>query len=1153
MYEFDSLVITDTLVLSINGRLDSLLSDSLLSIQNNPAKLVVEIIVKRNSTLSPRFELIDKKQLVEEISILATHSEFLKRDLNNFGLTDVYRRYQNNPFLAPFLPRDLDVGSSLFINNPEWGGNLYNQETIQRLDSFYNWQDILYKDSTLELKNKVSYKDVTENYRESVTNSANALRLVAENNHATQKQSGSLLDANTILIGLSDFLEERAQEELNITFLDRFKKNLRESGELNILFPRTLTLFEQFEISNYRTLLENAQPVFKSDLSEIAINFPKLLNLPKYADLYNSPEVYNLVFIYSIANMVYRDTPVDTILLQSFADLHQRSVRLHDTLNATVARRILSDTTTAPAYVLDLQNLSAKYSKGLIASRDTLDDIKSELGKQRDSINTEMASLSLNRGIWNEEYKRLDRQVNRGSPAPAFPDSRLYPYDLQANGPTVYRQYIDANLQGKQFYGYLRQLEGLEEYDRYFSKKAKPSDLSFGALSLLEQWLDADSPGKLLDWRQSLSDAARQTLELKLKVVNYKLKLTRLQRQFEEMMGKRSALNSAIQQELLFWSAQDGIDSFYLASMDALSAGLSTGLPTWRSVNGQLRRAQSRGITIDSIVNSGDQQPLVVLDDANTLINGIRQRLDQRLGELQSVFPGVSPPANPFFRTLDSLSQIEEQLIRQALAPVERLEDRLAASADSLQLLQSRWPDSIRTELAQLQKQYGSGDIIRSIDNANNLGQILEFTINLLYSLKDGSSHQVSRTVTNAQTGQVVNQLVLETQKWMSRDQFVEIMRNDTSQAALLGLIYQRLVSLKGFPNISSEATALWTTKFLNSIYDLGDIRRQLEAKKDTVKNLEFNDYYPFIKVSVDLINTVITTPYRDTTTLVSGKPILGVVPVISNEALTLYENIYAGNYGKAIYNTMELFKTITDVYFNRLIEKKTALAKNKMNKDKDLREINGKIRRFERIRNAILLYGTFMAEIVDAKNSNDVKLALRAAALPPGSSRIKRETTFNISLNAYFSLAGGTENLQAGGGEAEQSGKGWFGLSVPVGISFSKGFANKSGGGVSLHVSLLDIGAITAFRLDDSAETLPELEFRNFFAPGLIGFYNFKNSPFSLGAGWQYGPQQRKISDTSTGSQQGSRWLFSLGIDLPIFNFYTGPKTITTQDTTLK
>ncbi|MEO0340846.1 MAG: hypothetical protein AAF242_16755, partial [Bacteroidota bacterium] len=55
----------------------------------------------------------------------------------------------------------------------------------------------------------------------------------------------SSINQAAILEGLTSFIEKRAQEELNILFLNRLSKKLDDS-EIGILFPKTKLLFERF-------------------------------------------------------------------------------------------------------------------------------------------------------------------------------------------------------------------------------------------------------------------------------------------------------------------------------------------------------------------------------------------------------------------------------------------------------------------------------------------------------------------------------------------------------------------------------------------------------------------------------------------------------------------------------------------------------------------------------------------------------------------------------------------------------------------------------------------------------------------------------------------------------------------------------------------
>ena len=227
----------------------------------------------------------------------------------------------------------------------------------------------------------------------------------------------------------------------------------------------------------------------------------------------------------------------------------------------------------------------------------------------------------------------------------------------------------------------------------------------------------------------------------------------------------------------------------------------------------------------------------------------------------------------------------------------------------------------------------------------------------------------------------------------------------------------------------------------------------------------------------------------------------------------------------------MELFRTITD----------PRLPDSTGINNKEFKEYRRASYRRNKIRNAILLYGTFMADVINAETSDDVRMALEAAAAPPGSSRIKRELEFNLSVNSYLGIGAGAEKLLDLPGDNI---KPTLGLSVPIGLAFSFKLPRSQRGSFSVFLPILDIGAVTAFRFDrDGTSDLPELEFKNFIAPGGFLNYNFYKAPLTAGIGWQYGPQSRVIDDLGTTSRSW-RLMFNLTIDVPIFNLINGDRS---------
>jgi hypothetical protein len=197
--------------------------------------------------------------------------------------------------------------------------------------------------------------------------------------------------------------------------------------------------------------------------------------------------------------------------------------------------------------------------------------------------------------------------------------------------------------------------------------------------------------------------------------------------------------------------------------------------------------------------------------------------------------------------------------------------------------------------------------------------------------------------------------------------------------------------------------------------------------------------------------------------------------------------------------------------------------------------------------------YGTFMAGIVEAKSSDDVKAVFDAAVLPVGSSSVKRLTNFNVAINAYIGLAGGAEYMPQSVG---QEWKPVIGATAPVGVAFSWGnihngkrrkpidTSNKKGGqSFTIFVPLIDVGAIATFRLgDDSTKIASNILLKDIIAPGLYLYYGFGNCPISLGIGGQVGPQLRDVTAKNINETQNIYFRFGLNlvVDIPFFNLYT-------------
>jgi len=193
----------------------------------------------------------------------------------------------------------------------------------------------------------------------------------------------------------------------------------------------------------------------------------------------------------------------------------------------------------------------------------------------------------------------------------------------------------------------------------------------------------------------------------------------------------------------------------------------------------------------------------------------------------------------------------------------------------------------------------------------------------------------------------------------------------------------------------------------------------------------------------------------------------------------------------------------------------------------------------FEEIRKYYLKYGLFISAVASAKTSGDVKEALKAVALPTGSSRIKKTHNFSISLNAYvgFYHAWNQNHAEAKLPETET------GLTVPIGFALNWGHFLK--GSLTAYVGIVDVGAIFTYKVNTDSSLQSDIEFGQLFSPSIGFVYGFPiiekhNIPLSIGVNYQWGPKLRKVDETGNSVLPllTQRINVFVAVDIPILNF---------------
>ena len=226
----------------------------------------------------------------------------------------------------------------------------------------------------------------------------------------------------------------------------------------------------------------------------------------------------------------------------------------------------------------------------------------------------------------------------------------------------------------------------------------------------------------------------------------------------------------------------------------------------------------------------------------------------------------------------------------------------------------------------------------------------------------------------------------------------------------------------------------------------------------------------------------------------------------------------------------------------NKLHAIKGSLTKKEYKKEQAARE---KLEEFlstqhaAKILHLIDKYGNLLVSCANAQNSDQLLAILEKTASPVQSYLKKRGAgRITAAINMYPGLALGYEYQLDEAGKFTNKGGTVLAFTTPVGLSLDFGVCKRSS--FSVFASIIDIGAVTAFRLKDNASKLPELKWKNVLAPGAYLMWGIGGTPLTLGVGGQYGPALRNVqANTSLGLEEASHFRagVTLTVDLPVFS----------------
>ncbi|KAA3437711.1 hypothetical protein [Rufibacter hautae] len=414
------------------------------------------------------------------------------------------------------------------------------------------------------------------------------------------------------------------------------------------------------------------------------------------------------------------------------------------------------------------------------------------------------------------------------------------------------------------------------------------------------------------------------------------------------------------------------------------------------------------------------------------------------------------------------------------------------------------------------------GNIIAAIANDQQVNKFLDSNIANAAKL----SNLFSESLRTTEKGKV----------YIDKAQLNLLINNPVALNIYLGLLYQNSKNRQIKFNTKSTGVVDFASKlkplanntsylvdFISSAETINQNVLEIQIKKQDKGEFTINDYMQYANSAVALIEKSLNigTVFGMETPEEFAKYIN-----VSRSGINLYYNLKSKDYSSGVFNTIVVLEQTFGNDF--------------------------------KYKDRVLKYGSFMAAVSEAENSDEIKDAIETVALPAGSSRIKRETEFNVSLNGYIGGFYGREILYPLAINKSATSLGVF---APVGVGANWGIKpskpNHGGKSVSAFLSLIDVGAIAALRLEDDdpndsndqnnqGATFPQVKLKNIIAPGLFGIFGFGKSPFSLGAGAQIGPTLREVTTTAVQGIEDNFYLrYSLffTVDIPFFNLYTKPR----------
>lgn len=1020
-------------------------------------------------------------------------------------------------------------------------------------------------------------------YKSTVPTAPERLQSASEALYANQPNLSGGLNQTAIIEGLAAFIERRAQEELNLLFLERMRQQL-ETSRFGMLFPKTLKLFTQFEIDQYRSMLDNAYPYFRQDLQEIGLNFPRLLREDTTLQhLRYNPRVLNAAHFLEFTNLALLGNEPDSIIRRASQVYRDESEAMQQMWRTTFIEQV----------------------RDSLFQRTVLDPLQTEV----EDLNRQESTL---RSVYRvmETYAHPDSLAGTDAiPGRRFLAQRIKSVDaalqnemyfLARDRPASLDRYSHlARLFANPDRGALFAGATLADYEAYIARLNSDSLFAAELVRMAERVLEPRTQHYQLEglasakkWYQELSGLHRRALELEqrgllprglraLQIDHYLRSGLAAERDFWQSSGLQPSMqdtlalrffDEVLQNEQQTNRVENLVTDFLksttpftlkpdlsaqLADMESFQDSLLVLLephleklhelaPGSRSTRLYQEYAADLAAWDDLIATQTDKVRLIQNDGEFADIAALASRAEQQYEALRSeqLSAGsgttTATQGNPFLAKAYSLQNIPPVTLPDGLRQIVDQLDSLVIATRTNQANLLR----LQTQLdRQLDKQ-ADQPFLRAAENAEKLRAISELTMTLVESFRYTDTLYQEKVVTEKRGKEVLTTrptadgMVTATEqrdtlltrrvpvqrirRWMPPEVLDTVLSDQHDRRAFLGLLFQRISAIDGLP-VAPESVGLLAVQTVELLEATRSARELAQLRRDSTGKSSLMDYLPVARGVLRLFSTALNAPLEKGT-LAQAMGLETVGGILEN-SLGTYEYLARDQFGYALTSTMGLYQSF---------------AQNEDEEKKD------RVSAFNLQQN-VLRYGHFVADIVDAKSSDQVQSILQSYASPVGTSRLKRNNSFNVSLNAYLGPSVAYEI--ALGKEVDESGFATS-LSTPIGLAFSWRNAKERKDDLTFRswtalVSVLDIAPVLSYQFGQGAlADIPDLSVGDFVAPGVFLFYNLPRSPFSGGFGYQQTAAVRTISidDVETRNYRPGRFTLFLGIDVPVFSLFTKP-----------